>query len=113
MNITFCIRFVSVLLKLLIIHVNHEICLEGHKVEYLFIVNCATLIKYGVNKNCILTGYGITTDGRTQFINASTCTLRYKPVNPPIVFDFPVPEGHSKDELLSIKPVRIIRNSIT
>jgi hypothetical protein len=36
-------------------------------------------------------GYGVTTDGHTKFINASTCTLRYKPVNPPIVFDIPIP----------------------
>ena len=59
----------------------------------------------------IFAGYGVTTDGHTQFINASTCTLRYKAINPPIVFDFPVPEGHLKDELLTIKPARIIRNS--
>lgn len=43
--------------------------------------------------------YGMTTDGQTTFINGSNCTLRYKPQNPPIVFDFPIPEGHSKAEL--------------
>jgi predicted phosphodiesterase len=32
-------------------------------------------------------GYGITTDGHTKFINASTCTEDYRPSNPPIVFD--------------------------
>ena len=55
----------------------------------------------------------MTTDGHTKFINASTCTLRYKPTNPPVVFDYPIPEGHSKEELLSIKPARHIRNSTT
>jgi len=55
-------------------------------------------------------GYGITTDGQTEFINASTCNLRYKPIHPPIIFDVPIPEGHSKDELLSIQPQRLIRS---
>ena len=32
-------------------------------------------------------GYGITTDGKIIFINASTCSLSYNPVNLPIVFD--------------------------
>lgn len=31
-------------------------------------------------------GYGITRDEHTTYINASTCTLRYRPINPPIVF---------------------------
>lgn len=35
-------------------------------------------------------GYGITTDGHTQFVNASICTIRYRPDNPPIIFDLPV-----------------------
>lgn len=47
-------------------------------------------------------GYGVTTDGYTTYINASTCTLRYKATNPAIVFDFPIPEGHTKKELDSI-----------
>lgn len=34
-------------------------------------------------------GYGSTTDGTTVFINASTCTFKYKPTNPPVVFDIP------------------------
>ncbi len=32
-------------------------------------------------------GYGVTSDGHTTYINASTCNLAYKPVQPPIVFD--------------------------
>ena len=36
-------------------------------------------------------GYGQTTDGQTVFINASTCTLKYIPIQPAIVFDLPTP----------------------
>ena len=43
-------------------------------------------------------GYGATTNGTTTFVNASTCTLSYKPHNPPLVFDLPV-----KDQTLSNK----------
>ncbi|KAI0224897.1 Metallophosphoesterase domain-containing protein 1 [Lamellibrachia satsuma] len=42
-------------------------------------------------------GYGVTSDGCTTYINASTCTLQYKTSNPPIVFDLPLPQGFSKD----------------
>lgn len=35
-------------------------------------------------------GYGITTDGVTTYVNASTCNLRYQPINPPIIIDLPV-----------------------
>ncbi|KAL7645861.1 UNVERIFIED_CONTAM: hypothetical protein RMT77_002758 [Armadillidium vulgare] len=41
-------------------------------------------------------GYGVTTDGKIIFINASTCNINYVPVNKPIVFDFPIPKGFSK-----------------
>ena len=34
-------------------------------------------------------GYGATTNGSTIFVNASSCTLSYKPSNPPLVFDLP------------------------
>lgn len=44
-------------------------------------------------------GYGVTSDGYTTFINASTCTRRYLPTNAPIVFDFIIPEGHTKELL--------------
>jgi len=33
--------------------------------------------------------YGVTTNGTTTFINASTCTFSYRPNNPPVVFDLP------------------------
>lgn len=32
-------------------------------------------------------GYGQVKNGDTTFINASTCDLKYRPINPPIVFD--------------------------
>ncbi|XP_045585223.1 metallophosphoesterase MPPED2 [Procambarus clarkii] len=41
-------------------------------------------------------GYGMTTDGTTVFVNASTCDVTYEPVNPPVVFDMPLPEGYTK-----------------
>lgn len=34
-------------------------------------------------------GYGMTTDGVTTFVNASSVTIQYKPRHPPIVFDLP------------------------
>jgi len=34
-------------------------------------------------------GYGMSSDGVTLYLNASTCTHSYRPTNPPIVFDAP------------------------
>ena len=34
-------------------------------------------------------GYGMTTDGVTTYINASTCNLKYQPFQNPIIFDLP------------------------
>ncbi|XP_048728338.2 metallophosphoesterase domain-containing protein 1-like isoform X1 [Ostrea edulis] len=45
-------------------------------------------------------GYGVTSDGYTVFINASICNKKYQATNPPIVFDYAIPEGHNKEELL-------------
>lgn len=42
-------------------------------------------------------GYGITSDGKIIFINASTCDINYLPHNPPVVFDITLPPGFSKD----------------
>lgn len=33
--------------------------------------------------------YGTSEDGATTFINASNCDFRYRPVNPPVVIDYP------------------------
>lgn len=38
---------------------------------------------------CHCSGYGVTTDGVTTYVNASTCTLQYRPTNAAIVFDLP------------------------
>lgn len=32
-------------------------------------------------------GHGVTREGPTTFVNASTCDVRYRPVQPPVVFD--------------------------
>lgn len=37
-------------------------------------------------------GYGVIEDGETMFVNASTCNLKYRAVQPPIVIDVPPPE---------------------
>jgi len=41
-------------------------------------------------------GYGATTDGRTTYVNASTCTLRYRPDHAPLVFDVPARESQAE-----------------
>ncbi len=33
-------------------------------------------------------GWGVTHNDHTTFINASSCTLRLQPINPPLVFDY-------------------------
>ncbi|KAI1882060.1 hypothetical protein AGOR_G00246800 [Albula goreensis] len=38
-------------------------------------------------------GYGVMTDGTTTFINASSCTVNFQPMNAPIVFDVPTPRN--------------------
>ncbi|KAJ8924610.1 hypothetical protein NQ315_000760 [Exocentrus adspersus] len=43
-------------------------------------------------------GYGVTSDGKIIFINASTCDINYIPNNLPVVFDIPLKEGHTKSE---------------
>lgn len=41
-------------------------------------------------------GYGVSTNGTTVFINASTCTYRYAPTNRPIIFDI-VPRSSEQE----------------
>eukprot|EP00041_Stephanoeca_diplocostata_P002729 m.29398 g.29398 ORF g.29398 m.29398 type:complete len:312 (+) comp13710_c0_seq1:242-1177(+) len=40
--------------------------------------------------------YGVTTNGETLFINASTCTMQYNPTNAAIVVDVPTPTAPPK-----------------
>ena len=35
-------------------------------------------------------GYGVTTDGETTFINASSVNISYRQVNDPVIFDLPI-----------------------
>ncbi|KAK3100207.1 hypothetical protein FSP39_016322 [Pinctada imbricata] len=86
-------------------------CFDGQKagcVELLNTIQKRVKPKFHVFGH-IHEGYGITTDDVTTYINASTCTLRYKPDHPPIVFDFPLPDGHTKDEaigqIVSCRPI--------
>lgn len=41
-------------------------------------------------------GYGISSDGKIIYVNASTCDINYLPSNPPIVFDITLPPGFTK-----------------
>lgn len=42
--------------------------------------------------------HGATTNGVTTFLNASICDHKLRPDYDPIIFDLPIPPGHSKDE---------------
>jgi hypothetical protein len=43
-------------------------------------------------------GAGVTTDGTTIFVNASTCDYNYRPINQPVVFDIPIPQAKQEDD---------------
>ena len=43
-----------------------------------------------------VSGYGVRSDGKILFINASTCDINYRPCNPAIVFDVSLPPGHCR-----------------
>lgn len=45
---------------------------------------------------CDVAGFGVTTDGVTTFVNASSVDAHYIPVNSPIIFDVPLPPGVTK-----------------
>ncbi|KYB28543.1 Metallophosphoesterase domain-containing protein 1-like Protein [Tribolium castaneum] len=45
-------------------------------------------------------GYGLYTDGTTLFINASTCNRFFVPENLPIVFDYSLPSGQTKENYM-------------
>ncbi|XP_033733429.1 metallophosphoesterase MPPED2-like isoform X2 [Pecten maximus] len=81
-----------------------DYCFDGARagcVELLTTVQQRVRPKYHIFGH-IHEGYGVTTDGVTTYINASTCTLRYKTDNAAVVFDFPIPEGHTKEEVLNL-----------
>lgn len=58
------------------------------------LAGCEDLLKEILKRNIRLhvsghihEGYGTTTNKDTPFVNASICTLKYKPTNPPVVID--------------------------
>ncbi|KAL1130881.1 hypothetical protein AAG570_012122 [Ranatra chinensis] len=76
-----------------------DLCCGGVRagcVELLTCVQQRILPKYHVFGH-IHEGYGVTTDGKVIYVNASTCDINYCPTNPPIVFDVALPAGMIKD----------------
>ncbi|XP_047481444.1 metallophosphoesterase MPPED2-like [Penaeus chinensis] len=75
-----------------------DLCCTGVRagcVDLLSTVQTRVKPKYHVFGH-IHEGYGVTSDGKIIFINASTCNINFVPINPPIVFDVPIPSGFSK-----------------
>lgn len=75
-----------------------DLCCSGVRagcVELLSIVQRRVKPKYHIFGH-IHEGYGISSDGKIIYINASTCDLNYLPSNSPIVFDITLPPGMSK-----------------
>ncbi|KAI6199849.1 UPF0046 protein C25E10.12 [Aphelenchoides besseyi] len=44
--------------------------------------------------------HGITTNGKTKFVNASICDRKLNTIYPPIIFDLPLPYGRTKEEFI-------------
>ncbi|XP_065359452.1 UPF0046 protein C25E10.12 [Calliphora vicina] len=77
-----------------------DLCCSGVRagcVELLTTIQKRVKPKYHVFGH-VHEGYGITSDGRVIYVNASTCDINYLPNNPPIVFDVTLPPGVRKDE---------------
>lgn len=77
-----------------------DLCSSGLRagcVELLATVQERVKPKYHVFGH-IHEGYGITSDGKIFFVNASTCDVNYSPINPPVVFDIRLPSGKAKTE---------------
>lgn len=76
-----------------------DLCCSGVRagcVELLSTVQQRVKPKYHVFGH-VHEGYGITSDGRIIYVNASTCDINYLPNNAPIVFDVTLPPGVRKD----------------
>lgn len=81
-----------------------DLCRSGARVgcvELLSTVQQRVKPKYHIFGH-IHEGYGVTSDGKIIFINASTCDVTYSPKNPPIVFDIDLPKGVVKDERIDL-----------
>jgi len=75
-----------------------DLCITGVRagcVELLQTVQKRVKPKYHIYGH-IHEGYGVRSDGRVVYVNASTCDINYLPCNPPIVVDVPLPRGHTK-----------------
>lgn len=55
-------------------------------------------------------GYGCRQDTATVYINASTCTGKYRPTNPPVVFDAPPPAELRRMTAKAATDRRVARN---
>lgn len=76
-----------------------DLCCTGVRagcVELLSTVQQRVHPKYHVFGH-IHEGYGITSDGKIIYVNASTCDINYLPRNRPVIFDIPLPAGVTKD----------------
>jgi len=75
-----------------------DLCITGSRagcVELLKTVQHRVKPRYHVYGH-IHEGYGIRSDGRVVYVNASTCDINYTPCNPPVVFDVPLPKEQTK-----------------
>lgn len=75
-----------------------DLCCTGVRagcVELLSTVQKRVRPKYHVFGH-IHEGYGVSSDGKIIYINASTCDISYLPTNPPITFDITLPPGVQK-----------------
>ena len=74
-----------------------DLCSSGHRAGCLDLLDdIQTRIKPAVHAfGHIHEGAGVTTDGSTLYVNASTCNLRYRPINQPIVVDVLPPDPAS------------------
>lgn len=76
-----------------------DLCCSGVRagcVELLNSVQTRIKPKYHVFGH-IHEGYGISSDSKIIYINASTCDINYLPNNPPIVFDITLPPNVTTD----------------
>lgn len=77
-----------------------DLCEGGHRAgcyDLLNIIQKKIRPKYHIFGH-IHEDYGMTTDGVTTFVNASTCDFRYRPIQPAIVFDYPIPGTAAMEE---------------
>ncbi|XP_076443686.1 metallophosphoesterase MPPED2-like [Babylonia areolata] len=61
----------------------------------------------------IHSGYGMWSNGTTTFINSAICDNRYKAKRDPVVFDYPLPWGYTRQDFarLSTESLREARNT--